>query len=175
MKKSYLIPIIIAIVVAIIYFSSNKAGGTSTPPINEGTTPQPVPGGGSSSNAPSIPTTTIQSFPAQVTVNTAVLNVRSGPSTSYPQAGSMTLNYGDQFTAMGYVHGQSVSGNDIWFVSSLGHYVWSGGTDQTPASSVAPMSASAQTSNSSSNVNLSSVLSAGSLFNSPFSILGIPL
>lgn len=34
------------------------------------------------------------------------------------------------FTVKGYVHGQKVDGNDIWFVgNNSGHYVWSGGTN----------------------------------------------
>ena len=64
-----------------------------------------------------------------VSVTVPSLNVRSAPSTTAPLAGSQTLSTGDQFTATSEVTGESVSGNDQWWVSSAGNYVWSGGTN----------------------------------------------
>jgi len=174
---------VLAGVGAIVYFSSAKtsSANTSGNTVTESnTTPNELPAG--SSSTPPTQSQTIQSFPAQITVTVSSLNVRSGPSTSDSTAGNKALYQGDQFMAAGYVHGQSVSGNDIWFVSTLGHYVWSGGTAQVPASSIAPMSTAAQTSNSSPVPSTSSLGSTllnnavtslehftGSLFN-PFGI-----
>ena len=167
---------ILAGVGAIVYFSNTKAAPSNSnnnTVTESNTNPNPLPSG----SLPSTPTTqsqTVQSFPAQITVTVSALNVRSGPNTSADLAGSKTLYQGDQFMAMGYVHGQSVSGNDIWFVSTLGHYVWSGGTAQVPASTIQPMSAAAQTSNSGSSPSLLTVLQQTNPFGSPLSIFGIP-
>ena len=68
------------------------------------------------------------SFPATVLVTAWALNVRSGPSTANAITGSQTLYAGDTFTAVNEVVGQDVDGNDLWWVSSFGNYVWSGGT-----------------------------------------------
>lgn len=77
--------------------------------------------------APPAPSTT----PYQRTVGSSVVRYRKAPNTSAEiiieyQPGDV-LNFG-QFT-----HGESVSGNDIWFKGSIsGGYAWSGGfTDQT--------------------------------------------
>lgn len=67
-------------------------------------------------------------FPATILVTATSLNVRSAPNTAASLAGSQTLSAGDTFTAVGEVVGESVNGNDIWYISSLGNYVWSGGT-----------------------------------------------
>jgi hypothetical protein len=72
------------------------------------------------------------SFPVTVLITAPVLNVRSAPNTTASLAGSQTLVQGDTFTATNEVVGQSVSEDfvtsDLWWVSSLGNYVWSGGT-----------------------------------------------
>jgi hypothetical protein len=67
-------------------------------------------------------------FPANILVTTASLNVRSAPNTSVPLAGSRVLYADDTFTATNEVVGETVDGNDLWWVSSAGNYVWSGGT-----------------------------------------------
>jgi hypothetical protein len=69
------------------------------------------------------------SFPATISVTASSLNVRSQPDTAAPLSGSQTLSSGDTFTATSQVTGESIDGNDIWYVSSLGNYVWSGGTE----------------------------------------------
>jgi hypothetical protein len=70
-----------------------------------------------------------------VLVTASVLNVRSAPNTSASLAGSQTLYAGDEFTAVNEVVGESVDSNDLWWVSSLGNYVWSGGTEVAGSSS----------------------------------------
>lgn len=66
-------------------------------------------------------------FPKQVTVTVDKLNVRSQATSQSATAGSMQLTRGDVFTAVALVEGESVSGNNKWYKSSLGHFVWSGG------------------------------------------------
>jgi hypothetical protein len=94
------------------------------------------------------------SFPVTILVTVSALHVRPSPNTSSPLSGSGTLHAGDTFTATNEVVGQSVDGNDLWWVSSLGNYVWSGGTDvegsaatsttvSTPGVSFAPVLTSA--------------------------------
>ena len=61
----------------------------------------------------------------------STLNVRSGAGTTFPLAGSQTLIAGNEFKATNGVTGDNVNGNDLWWVSSLGNYVWSGGTQAT--------------------------------------------
>lgn len=68
------------------------------------------------------------SFPRQVTVILDSLNVRAEPTTAAPLAGSQKLAKGDVFTAVALVTGKVVDGNDKWWLSSKGNYVWSGGT-----------------------------------------------
>lgn len=57
--------------------------------------------------------------------------VRKEPNTKsaiVPQPGNQKLlNKGDVFVAVGTVKGEKVSGNDIWFKSRKGNYVWSHG------------------------------------------------
>ena len=53
-------------------------------------------------------------------------NVRTAPSTSAPLGGSMVLYPGDTFAYSEKVVGQSVGGNNIWYHSVKGNYVWSG-------------------------------------------------
>jgi hypothetical protein len=115
-------------------------------PNSSGTTPIATPP--SSTTTASTPVTTANntnqvSFPATILVDVTSLNVRSAPETSAPLAGSETLASGDEFTATTEVTGESVDGNDIWYVSSLGNYVWSGGTEVAGESS--PTSASTAT------------------------------
>lgn len=68
----------------------------------------------------------------QMSVNVDVLLVRAGPSTGYALAGSERLYLGDNFKAIGYVLGQEVSGENRWWVSEFGNYVWVGGTQEKP-------------------------------------------
>lgn len=80
------------------------------------------------------PTQTTKSvFPMSVTVNNGPLYVRSAPNTSASLAGSRTLQNGDTFVATSYVVGQNVSGENRWWVSQYGNYVWVGGTLQKPS------------------------------------------
>lgn len=74
----------------------------------------------------SVPSAT--NFPQLATVTRASLNVRSAPVTTAPLAGSQVLYDGNQFTAVAAVTGQDVAGNSTWLQSSVGNYVWSGGT-----------------------------------------------
>ena len=53
--------------------------------------------------------------------------VRSQPNSRAPLAGSKTLRQGARFQATGTVVGENVMGNNVWFRSKLGRYVWSGG------------------------------------------------
>lgn len=57
--------------------------------------------------------------------------VRKEPNTrsaTVPQPGNQKyLNKGDVFVAIGTVKGENVSGNDIWYKSKKGNYVWSSG------------------------------------------------
>lgn len=65
-------------------------------------------------------------------VNISVLLVRSGPGTQYPLAGVERLYSGNDFKVVGWVKGQSVDGEDRWWVSQFGNYVWVGGTTEKP-------------------------------------------
>lgn len=62
-----------------------------------------------------------------VRVDKAKAMVRVGPHTSNALGGSKTLVKGNTFIAVGTVEGESVSGNNIWYKSKKGNYVWSGG------------------------------------------------
>ena len=62
----------------------------------------------------------------QVTVPT--LFVRGAPNTQAPLAGSQRLNNGDVFAVVEIVGGESVEGNNKWWKSAKGNFVWSGGT-----------------------------------------------
>jgi uncharacterized protein YraI len=98
--------------------SANSASTTSGAPTITISTP-----------TSSVPTS---QFPMTVTVNVNELYVRSGPATTYPLSGSQTLHYGDTFTAIGFVDGQDVSGENRWWESQYGNYVWVGGTSTKP-------------------------------------------
>ena len=53
--------------------------------------------------------------------------VRSEPNQNSPQVGSKVLYKGNTFEAIGTVEGENVGGNNIWYKSWKGNYVWSGG------------------------------------------------
>ena len=80
--------------------------------------------------------------PTTVVVTTSALNVRSSPSAAAPIA-AHALTSGDTFTAVNEVTGESVDGNDLWYVSSSGDYLWSGGAQpEALLSGAAPASGS---------------------------------
>lgn len=54
-------------------------------------------------------------------------NVRKEPKLSSPLSGSKLLQKGDVFVATEIVTGDTVSGNNKWYHSKVGNYVWSGG------------------------------------------------
>ena len=61
------------------------------------------------------------------TVTVPVINVRSAPTTGAPLSGSRQLTQGQTFSYNAKVVGQNVGGNNIWYRSTKGNYVWSGG------------------------------------------------
>ena len=63
----------------------------------------------------------------KVRVDKKEANVRKQPNTNSALAGSKVLYKGDVFVAVGTVKGENVKGNDIWYKSKKGNYVWSGG------------------------------------------------
>lgn len=71
-------------------------------------------------------------FPRQIRVNVNGLAVRATPFTSSALAGSQRLNVGDVFTAIGFAQGENVSGENRWWNSSRGNFVWVGGTIDKP-------------------------------------------
>ncbi len=71
-------------------------------------------------------------FPRVVYVNVDGLAVRSAPTTGSALAGAQRLSKGDHFTATSVVNGDMVAGESRWWVSSFGHYVWVGGTNEKP-------------------------------------------
>lgn len=62
-----------------------------------------------------------------VRVDKAEAAVRSKPTSNSSQVGSKVLYRGNTFEAVGTVIGEKVAGNNIWFKSWKGNYVWSGG------------------------------------------------
>ncbi len=54
-------------------------------------------------------------------------NVRKQANTKSVLSGSRFLKKGDKFEAVEIVNGESVSGNNKWYKSKKGNYVWSGG------------------------------------------------
>ncbi|MDD4375490.1 MAG: CHAP domain-containing protein [Clostridia bacterium] len=62
-----------------------------------------------------------------VMVEKKAANVRKQPSLKAALSGSKVLYKGDKFEAVGIVNGDSVSGNNKWYHSKVGNYVWSGG------------------------------------------------
>jgi len=93
------------------------------PNVSTATVAAPAP---TTQPAPVVPTSS--GFPRTIHVKVDALAVRSGPGTNYPLAGSQRLNTGDIFTATGNVAGENVSGQNRWWLSSFGNYVWQGGT-----------------------------------------------
>jgi len=65
-----------------------------------------------------------------------ILYVRSGPSTLFDLSGSKELTGGNTFTVTGFVRGERLSygstNTQFWWESSLGNYVWAGGTTLLP-------------------------------------------
>lgn len=53
--------------------------------------------------------------------------VRSQPNSKSALVGTQILKRGDTFQAVAVVIGENVNGNNIWFKSQKGNYVWSGG------------------------------------------------
>jgi hypothetical protein len=53
--------------------------------------------------------------------------VRSGANSQCSLAGSQSMVRGNTFVAVGTVQGENVGGNNIWYRSSKGNFVWSGG------------------------------------------------
>lgn len=72
-----------------------------------------------------------------VQVVSSVLNVRTGPGTSYPAGQANTpdgcLHNGTNITITGYKVGENVNGNPIWLRTLRGNWVFSGGTSYVPA------------------------------------------
>lgn len=72
-------------------------------------------------------------IPAQTagtaTVEVDLLYVRASPTSKAPLAGSEELTKGQTFDYSGSVQGENVNGVSTWLLSTLGHYVWAGGTD----------------------------------------------
>ena len=67
-----------------------------------------------------------------VRVDKAVANVRTQPNSKTgtlvkQPSGKTYLVKGNTFTAVGTVAGETVNGNNIWYKSAKGNYVWSGG------------------------------------------------
>lgn len=105
-----------------LYSNGGAGSAVSTGPTGSaGTT-------GANTNA-----NTNTTFPVTVLVTVPSLNVRSAPNTTASLAGSQTLFAGDTFMATNEVQGENVDEDgvtsDLWWVSSLGNYVWSGGTE----------------------------------------------
>lgn len=53
-------------------------------------------------------------------------NVRSAPNTTSKLAGSRYLPYGTPFRVSGIVNGENVGGNNKWYKSMYGNYIWTG-------------------------------------------------
>ena len=70
--------------------------------------------------------------PRVISVNVDALFVRSGPATSFPLAGSQRLVRGNTFTAVAWTEGENVGGENRWWKSSFGNFVWVGGTAEKP-------------------------------------------
>lgn len=63
------------------------------------------------------------------TVTVPLLYVRAEPNHNSALAGSQQLTQGQTFDYSELVQGEDVSGISTWLHSTLGHYVWAGGTD----------------------------------------------
>ncbi len=62
-----------------------------------------------------------------VRVDKSLAAVRIEPNSNSQQSGSKLLYKGDTFKAIDTVTGENVGGNNIWYKSWKGNYVWSGG------------------------------------------------
>lgn len=62
-----------------------------------------------------------------VRVDKAVAAVRVQPNSKSALGGSQMLYRGDVFKAVAVVVGESINGNNKWYKSAKGNYVWSGG------------------------------------------------
>ena len=62
-----------------------------------------------------------------VRIDKAQAAVRAEATTRSAQVGSKVLYRGDVFKAVGTVTGESISGNNVWYKSAKGNYVWSQG------------------------------------------------
>ncbi len=62
-----------------------------------------------------------------VRVDKAEAAVRCQPNSKSALAGSRILKRRDTFQAVAVVTGENVGGNNLWFKSAKGNYVWSGG------------------------------------------------
>lgn len=81
-----------------------------------------------------------------VTITSATLNVREDTNTNAPAHEANTpdgsLHQGNVIQITAWVHGENVTGNDIWLRTVRGNWVWSGGTNfdlnQTKVAEVKP-------------------------------------
>lgn len=76
--------------------------------------------------------TTTVTFPIKVTVNVRALKVRTEPNTSAPLGGSRYLYNNDKFITTSFAIGEKVEGENRWWISTKGNYVWVGGTKEKP-------------------------------------------
>lgn len=67
----------------------------------------------------------VNSFEVRVDKNIAM--VRSAATSQSSVAGTGTLYKDNTFVATGTIQGENVGGNDVWYKSARGNYVWSGG------------------------------------------------
>jgi len=79
---------------------------------------------------PQIVTPQISTNKFTVRVDKDIANVRTQPNSTAPLGGSQKLLRGYTFSAVGTVQGEYVNGNNIWYKSAVGNYVWSGGLTQ---------------------------------------------
>jgi hypothetical protein len=72
----------------------------------------------------------VHKWQGTVTVTVPTLYVRSAPARIYQLAGSKEIHKGNVIKVDGYIEGENINGNNIWFRSIYGNYFWSGGTDK---------------------------------------------
>lgn len=66
-------------------------------------------------------------FPKTIAIVVNLVNVRSGADTAASIIGQMTKN--QTFVATGVVNGETVHGENHWWLRQTGGYIWSGNTD----------------------------------------------
>lgn len=71
-------------------------------------------------------TTPVPTSTQRVVLPTDVVRRRSQPTSKSPEAGD-PLPAGTVGNFTGWVHGESVAGNDVWFQGTSGNWFWSGG------------------------------------------------